>query len=77
MVAARMIVFALTQQAPPILVLTLAILCYLTLLELRKEEDLPFLWKAFWTLAVFLGHVAGFAVFWIWLFTRRRAAGPA
>ena len=72
-----MVVFALTQQAPPILVLALLILCYLTILELRKEQDLEFLWKAFWVLVVFLGHVAGFAVFWIWLFMRRRAAGPA
>lgn len=72
-----MVVFALTQQAPPILVVALLILCYLTVLELRKEQDLPFLWKAWWTLFVFLGHVAGFAVFWIWLFMRRRAAGPA
>jgi hypothetical protein len=72
-----MVVFALTQQAPPILVVSLLILVYLTVLELRNEEDLPFLWKAWWTLLVFLGHDAGFAVFWIWLFMRRRAAGPA
>jgi hypothetical protein len=72
-----MIVFALTQQAPPVLILALLILVYLTILELRKETDVPFLMKAWWTLLVFLGHVAGFAVFWIWLFMRRRAAGPA
>ena len=72
-----MIVFALTQQAPPVLILALLILCYLTVVELRKEEDLPFLMKAWWTLLVFLGHVAGFAVFWIWLLTRRHGAGPA
>jgi hypothetical protein len=72
-----MIVFALTQQVPPVLLLALLILVYLTILELRKETDLPFLMKAWWTLLVFLGHVAGFAVFWIWLFMRRRAAGPA
>jgi hypothetical protein len=77
MVRAWMVVFALTQQAPPILVVSLLILVYLTVLELRTEKDLPFLWKAWWTLLVFLGHVAGFAVFWIWLFMRRRAAGPA
>ena len=69
-----MIVFALTQQAPPILVLALLILVYLTILELRREEDLPFLLKAWWALFVFLGHVAGFAIFWIWLFRRRAGA---
>jgi hypothetical protein len=72
-----LIVFALTQQAPPVLVLALLILVYLTVLELRRETDLPFLWKAWWVLLVLLGHVAGFAVFWIWLFIRRREAGPA
>jgi hypothetical protein len=74
MVAARMIVFALTQQAPPILVLALLILVYLTVLELRNEQDLPFLWKAWWAVFVFLAHVAGFAVFWIWLLRRRAGA---
>ena len=69
-----MIVFALTQQAPPILVLALLILVYLTVVELRNEKDLPFLWKAWWVLFVFLGHVAGFAVFWIWLLRRRAGA---
>jgi hypothetical protein len=69
-----LIVFALTQQAPPILILSLLILVYLTGLELRNERDLPFLWKAWWVVFVFLGHVAAFAVFWIWLFRRRAAA---
>jgi hypothetical protein len=72
-----MVVFALTQQAPPILVLALLILVYLTVLELRNENDLPFLWKAWWVVLVFLGHVAGFAVFWIWLLTRRARARRA
>lgn len=69
-----MIVFALTQQAPPVLVLSLLILVYLTVLELRRESDLPFLWKAWWAVFVFLGHVVAFAAFWIWLFRRRAAA---
>ena len=33
-----MIVFALTQQAPPILILALLILIYLTVLELRAAD---------------------------------------
>ena len=72
-----MIVFALTQQAPLILVLALLIFVYLTILELRNEKDLPFLWKAWWALFVFLGHIAGFAIFWIWLLLRRRAGARA
>lgn len=66
-----MILFVLTGQAPPILLVTLAIMAYLTGYELWKEEDLPFLWKAWWVLLVVLLNVVGFAVFWIWLARRR------
>jgi uncharacterized BrkB/YihY/UPF0761 family membrane protein len=70
--AAAMILFVLTGQAPLILVLTLVVMCYLAGYELWKEQDLPFLWKAWWVLFVFLLNVLGFAIFWIWLATRRR-----
>ncbi len=66
-----MILFVLTGAAPPVLVLTLAIMAYLTGYELYKEEELPFLWKAWWVLLVILLNVVGFAIFWIWLATRR------
>jgi uncharacterized BrkB/YihY/UPF0761 family membrane protein len=71
-VAAAVIVFVLTGQAPPILLITLLILAYLTGLELWREEDLPFLYKAWWVLLVLLLNVVGFAAFWIWLTVRRR-----
>jgi uncharacterized BrkB/YihY/UPF0761 family membrane protein len=71
-IATAMIVFVLTAQAPPILVLTLVIMCYLAGYELWKEEDLQFLWKAWWVLVVFLLNVLGFAIFWLWLAVRRR-----
>lgn len=67
-----MVLFVLTGQAPPILVVALLILLYLTALELRREEDLPFLYKAWWFLLVALLHVVGYAAFWIWLAIRRR-----
>ncbi len=66
-----MIVFVLTGQAPPILVLTLVIMAYLTGYELWKEDDLPFLIKAWWVLFVVLLNVVGFGIFWIWLARRR------
>lgn len=66
-----MILFVLTGQAPPILVLTLVGMCYLTGYELWKEQELPFLWKAWWVLFVFILNVVGFGVFWIWLAVRR------
>jgi hypothetical protein len=69
-----MILFVITGQAPPILVLTLLVMCYLTGYELWKEKDVPFLIKAWWVLLVFLLNVVGFGVFWIWLGRRRLRA---
>lgn len=71
-----MILFVLTGQAPPILVMTLVVMAYLTGYELWKEKELPFLWKAWWVLFVVLMNVVGFGIFWIWLARRRyKAAG--
>ena len=66
-----MVLFVLTGAAPPILILTLVVMCYLAGYELWKEKDLPFLWKAWWVLLVFLLNVVGLAIFWIWLAMRR------
>jgi hypothetical protein len=68
-----MIVFVFTGQVPPILLVALLILVYLTVIELRPEDDLEFLWKAFWVLFVFLGHVFGYAIFRAWLALHRRS----
>ena len=67
-----MVLFVLTGQAPPILVLTLLAMCYLAGYELWKEKDLPFLLKAWWVLFVFLLNVVGLGIFWLWLAVRRR-----
>jgi hypothetical protein len=67
-----MVVFVITQQVPPILAVALAIVVYLTVLELWHEDDIEFLWKALWVLFVFLGHVFGYAIFRIWLALHRR-----
>ena len=72
-----MIVFVLTQQVPPILAIALAIVVYLTVLELRSDDDLEFLWKAFWVLFVFLGHVFGYGIFRAWLALHRRGSKAA
>jgi uncharacterized BrkB/YihY/UPF0761 family membrane protein len=70
--AARMILFMITGQAPPILIVTLVVMCYLAGYELWKEKELPVLWKVWWVLLVFILNVLGFGIFWIWLATRRR-----
>jgi hypothetical protein len=67
-----MIVFVFTGQVPPILAVALLILVYLTALELWHEDDLEFLWKAFWVLFVFLGHLFGYGIFRAWLALHRR-----
>jgi hypothetical protein len=71
-VARAVILFVLTGQMPPLLLVTLLILAYLTGLELSREPDLPFLYKAWWVLLVLLLNIVGFAAFWIWLAIRRR-----
>ena len=65
--AGLVIVFVLTGQAPLILMVTLLIMAYLTGLELYREPDLAFLYKAWWVLLVLLLNIVGFAAFWIWL----------
>jgi uncharacterized BrkB/YihY/UPF0761 family membrane protein len=70
--AARMILFLITGQAPPVLIVTLVVMCYLAGYELWKEKELPLLWKVWWVLLVFILNVLGFGIFWIWLATRRR-----
>ncbi|MEO8092730.1 MAG: hypothetical protein ABI726_08485 [bacterium] len=66
-----MILFVLTGQAPPVLVVTLLVMCYLTGYEMWREKELQFLYKAWWVMFVFLLNVVGFAIFWIWLAVRR------
>jgi hypothetical protein len=67
-----MILFIITNQAPPILVVTLLVMAYLAGYELWKEgDDLPFLIKAWWVLFVVLLNVVGFGIFWVWLARRR------
>jgi prepilin signal peptidase PulO-like enzyme (type II secretory pathway) len=71
MVAATVIVFLFTGQAPPILIVALLILVYLTGIDLWRE-DLPFLVKAWWVLLVLLLNLAGYVVFRVWLAVRGR-----
>lgn len=69
-----MILFVFTGQAPPILILALLILAYLTAWDLRSEKDLPFVVKAWWVLLVLLLNLFGYAVFRFWLALRRRSS---
>jgi len=66
-----MIVFVLTQTVAPIMLLVLAVALYLTVVDLREEEDLDFGIKVWWFLLVLLMHVPGYLVFRGWLAVRR------
>jgi hypothetical protein len=70
-VAYVVILFLVMGQMPVVLLVALLILCYLTAIELRPEDD-PVLIKAWWVLLVFLTNLVGYAAFRIWLAVRRR-----
>jgi hypothetical protein len=71
--AAAMLLFVLTGQIPPILLVALVICIYLTVWDLWSE-DMDFEKKAWWVLLVLLTHVLGYLVFRVWLAHRRGAA---
>jgi hypothetical protein len=66
-----MIVFVVTGQAPPILIVALLVLVYLTAIDLWRE-DLPFLMKSWSVLLVLLLNVVGYLAFRLWLAIRHR-----
>jgi hypothetical protein len=72
-VAAPMLLFALTGNAPPILIVALGICLYLTVWDLWSE-DLEFLYKAWWFSFVLITHVFGYLVFRVWIARRRGAS---
>ena len=66
-----MLLFVLTQSAPPIMILVLAVALYLVVMDLRQEEDLDFTAKVWWFLFVLLTHVPGYLIFRVWIAVRR------
>ena len=71
-----MIIFLLLGFTPWLLLLTLALALYLTVIELLPL-DLHFTRWAFWLLLVFLTHFVGYLVLRVYAIHRRRElAGP-
>ena len=66
-----MLLFALTQSVPPIMVLVLVIALYLVWIDIKDEPGLEVTHKAWWFLFVLLTHVAGYLVFRVWIAVRR------
>jgi hypothetical protein len=77
---ARVLLFAILQQVPLILLLVLIVCLYLVWVDVKDEPDLEFQIKLWWFLLVLLLHVPGYLIFRLWIAVRRRgrrADGPA
>lgn len=66
-----MLLFALTQSVPPIMLLVLAVTLYLVVIDIKDEPGLAFLHKAWWFMFVLLTHVPGYLIFRVWIAVRR------
>ena len=73
-----MLIFLLLGFAPWLLVLTLVIALYLTVIELREMEPRPhFLWWSWWLLLVFMTHFVGYLILRVYAFVQHRRAAAA
>ena len=66
-----MLIFLVLGFTPWLLLLTLALALYLTVVELR-ELELHYLWWAWWLLLVFLTHLVGYLFLRAYALYRRR-----
>ena len=66
-----MLLFLLTGNAPPIMILVLAVSLYLVVWDIKDEPGLAFLHKAWWFMFVVLTHVPGYLIFRVWIAVRR------
>lgn len=71
-----MLVFVLLQDAPWLLVLTLGLALYLTVLELRTL-DLHYTRWIWWLLLVFMTHFVGYLLLRVYAIVKRRRATTA
>lgn len=64
------LLLVLLEQAPTILLLTLAVAMYLTVIELRELRP-HFLWWSWWLMLVFLTHFIGYLALRGYVLVRR------
>ena len=73
-----MLLLLLLQAAPLLMLLTLAVALYLTVIELREMEPrLHFLWWSWWLLLVFMTHFVGYLILRVYAFIHQRRAAAA
>lgn len=70
-----MLVIMALGQVPLLMIATLALALYLTVIELRELRP-HYAWWIWWLLLVFLTHFIGYLALRAYAFRRRRAAGP-
>jgi hypothetical protein len=68
---AAVLLFLLTSNAPPIMILVLVVTLYLVVMDIKDEPGLAFLHKAWWFMFVVLTHVPGYLIFRVWIAVRR------
>ena len=66
-----MLLILLLGVAPPLIILTLALALYLTIVELRELQP-HYLWWIWWLLLVFMTHFIGYLALRIYAVYRRR-----
>ena len=73
-----MLILLLLGHTPILMLLTLAIALYLTVIELRQMEPRPhFLWWSWWLLLVFMTHFVGYLILRVYAFIRQRRTAAA
>ena len=74
-----MALFYLLPRAPDILILlTLVVALYLTVIELRELEPRPhWKWWGWWLSLVFLTHFVGYLILRVYAYRRRRQRAGA
>lgn len=73
-----MLVILLLQFAPPLMLLTLAVALYLTVIELRQLEPRPhYTWWIWWLLLVFMTHFVGYLILRVYVVVRRHREANA
>ncbi len=73
-----MLILLLLGHTPLLMLVTLVIALYLTVVELREMQPRPhFLWWSWWLLLVFMTHFVGYLILRVYAFIHNRRAASA